>query len=117
MVETPDNNERLNTVMSWIAVIAAIVFAAAAFIMIVYAASTGYWNEIVDRHFPVTVGLPCAALAAMFIVLVLKTVAGRIEVKIIGFEFKGAAGPIIMWILSFLAIVLAINTLWDKTVK
>jgi hypothetical protein len=33
--------------------------------------------------------------------------------KILGFEFKGASGPIIMWILCFLTITLGVVKTWD----
>jgi hypothetical protein len=59
------------------------------------------------------IGLPCAAMGALILVLILRTVAGNIELKILGLEFKGASGPIIMWILCFLAMTLAINKTWD----
>jgi hypothetical protein len=42
--------------------------------------------------------------AALSLVLLLRAVSGNIEIKILGFEFKGAAAPIIMWILCFLAL-------------
>jgi hypothetical protein len=67
------------------------------------------------QHFPVVIGLPLAALAAIFVVLVFKVVSGgKISVSMLGLKFEGAAGPVIMWVICFLAIVLAFNTLWDK---
>jgi hypothetical protein len=61
------------------------------------------------------IGLPSAAVAALFVVLVLRTVAGDIEFKVPGLEFRGASGPIIMWVMCFLAITTAIRWLWTSS--
>lgn len=82
------------------------------FAAILWLSLTGAWDSVVLHHFAAVVGLPSAALAAMFVVLVLRTVAGPIELKIPGFEFKGASGPIVMWIACFLAIAFAVHWLW-----
>ncbi|KVO99812.1 hypothetical protein WL28_11680 [Burkholderia ubonensis] len=98
--------------MSWVAVLGGIAFAFLFFASIVWVSLYGAWDSIARDHFPAVVGLPSAALAALFIVLVLRTVAGPIEMKIVGFEFKGASGPIVMWIACFLSIAMAIRWLW-----
>jgi hypothetical protein len=67
------------------------------------------------EHFATIVGVPLAALAAFGLVVTLDVVAGHIEFKGLGFEFRGAAGPIIMWVICFLAIVLAIYMTWPET--
>lgn len=64
-------------------------------------------------HYATVVGIPCSGLGALFIVLLLRTVAGDIQFKAFGFEFKGASGPIIMWILCFGALVFAMVKTWD----
>ena len=79
-----------------------------------------YWvpdHWIVTRmreQFAVTVSMPFAAVVALFIVLLLQFSAGPIELKVPGFEFKGASGPIVLWIACFLALVAAIKILWLK---
>jgi hypothetical protein len=70
---------------------------------------------IAVRHFLVVVGLPMAALAAMFVVLLFRVVTGgNISVSVLGLKFEGAAGPVIMWVICFLAIVLAFDRLWNE---
>jgi hypothetical protein len=98
--------------MSWTAVIGATLFAIAFFAGVAWVSVYGAWDSVAMRHFPAVVGLPSAALTALFIVLVLRTVAGPIELKIPGFEFRGASGPIVMWIVCFLSIAMAISWLW-----
>jgi hypothetical protein len=53
-----------------------------------------------------------AAGLAYLIVLLLPASYGRIEFKVAGVSFKGASGPVILWLLCFLAIVVAFKLLW-----
>ncbi len=79
-----------------------------------------YWSwkhdswmlAILRDHFAATVGGPCAAFAAGLVVLVLRYTGGPMEIKGLGFEFKGASGQIVLWIFCFLAITSAIRILW-----
>jgi hypothetical protein len=79
-----------------------------------------YWSwkdeswmlSVVKEHFAAIVGGPCAAFASMLVVLLLRYTVGPIEIKGLGFEFKGAAGPIVLWIFCFLAMVSGIKLLW-----
>lgn len=68
--------------------------------------------EVFLLHFSALVGLPCAALAALCIVMFLEHSLGAIEFEGAGFKFRGASGPIVLWIFCFLAIVTAIKLLW-----
>ena len=64
------------------------------------------------RHTAASVGLPLAALAALCIVILLEIYSGDIEFEGFGFKFKGASGPVILWVICFLSMVAAIRTLW-----
>lgn len=99
--------------LSWVAVVGAGVFTTVIFAVVLIAGLHAFWNDVALKHVPTIIGLPAAAIASLGLVLLLRTVAGNIETKALGFEFKGAAGPIVMWILCFLAITLAINKTWD----
>ena len=70
-----------------------------------------YLKTIFD-HFAAVVGLPFASVGSLFLVLLLRYSAGPIEFEGLGFKFKGASGPIVMWVLCFLATVSAIKLLW-----
>jgi uncharacterized membrane protein YeiH len=98
----------LGKVFGWIAAIAGFSFMFVVFAGLVAGAFHGLLTDVMLQHLPSIIGLPCSAIASLVIVLMLRTVSGNIELKVIGFEFKGASGPIIMWILCFLAITLAI---------
>lgn len=105
--------ERLRKWMSWTTTIGLALFTIVIGIMVVLAGFRGFWNVAVREHLPSVIGLPIAAISALVIVTVLRTVAGPIECKVLAFELKGAAGPIIMWMLCFLAMTLAIMKTWD----
>jgi len=67
---------------------------------------------IAKQHFVTTIGLPFMALLSYFIVTTLESRFSKIEFKAIGFEFKGASGPIVLWILCFLAMAVAVKINW-----
>jgi len=66
-----------------------------------------------EAHFPVTVGLPVAAVVALLLILVLRETTGKLEFEALGFKFRGASGPVVLWVLCYLAITLSIKLLWQ----
>lgn len=94
----------------------AIAFAALAAGAAVYGAFIliQWWigGTLISEHFTALVGLPAAFGAAFVVVALFRTVEGRIVFSALGFKFEGASGPIVMWVLCFLAIVAAIKALW-----
>jgi hypothetical protein len=69
-------------------------------------------QTLIQDHFAAIVGLPMVAAVSALTVLLLPQSYGRIEIKAFGISFKGAAGPIILWLLCFLGIASAIKMLW-----
>jgi hypothetical protein len=67
---------------------------------------------IIREHFVTVIGLPSAALVALCVVILLESSSGPLEFEGLGFKFKGAAGPVVLWIACFLAIVISIKLLW-----
>lgn len=70
------------------------------------------FKDILYEHLPAAVGVPLSVLTALALVFGLEHVAGNVEFKAWGLEFKGAAGPLVMWILCFLVLVGGIKILW-----
>jgi hypothetical protein len=64
------------------------------------------------NHMRAIVGVPGAIITAFVIVTVLEQFSGPIEFEVLGFKLKGAAGPGVLWIATFLTIVLGIKVLW-----
>ncbi len=74
---------------------------------------TGGWiNDLFQMHYVFFVGLPFAGFIAYFVVGTLENVRGRIEFEVFSMKFKGASGPIVMWIVVFLTIITAIRLVW-----
>jgi hypothetical protein len=63
-------------------------------------------------HYAAIAGLPCAALMAFAVVWSYRSTDGPFEIEAWGLKFKGAAGPIVMWVLVFIVSVTAIKLLY-----
>lgn|GEM_PF-1470509 len=72
----------------------------------------GFWLNIALNHFPVIIGLPVSAAGAFLIVMLLRNTEGPLEFEGLGFKFKGASGPVVLWAMCFLVIASAIRMLW-----
>ena len=86
-------------------------------IYLAFIGSSFYWTDgwivtLLHEHYLFFVGLPFAGFLAYFIVGTLENAKGNIEFEAIGIKFKGASGPIIMWVLVYMAIVLSIKMVW-----
>ena len=71
-------------------------------------------EEVAKSHFLFFMGGPMAAVSATLVIAGFQTTAGEIEFKGLGFEFKGASGPTVLWICCFLAIVGGERLLWGS---
>lgn len=109
----PDPDQRIRRAARWLIICSAFAFAG---LFLAGAAASMFFEpwtlELAKQQFPAVVGLPMAALAALCLVVLLEIQAGNVELKAFGFEFKGAAGPIVMWVICFFAISAAIKMLW-----
>jgi hypothetical protein len=72
----------------------------------------GWMVDLIQKHFAALMCVPMAALMSMCVVILLRYTAGPIEFKVPGFEFQGASGQVVLWVVCFLAIVTAIKVLW-----
>jgi hypothetical protein len=76
------------------------------------------WQVIALTNLPAVVGVPLIAVFAFMIVVVMeKTTDGEVSVKMPGFHFQGPSGPIIMWVICFLALVGAVRLLWQGPIQ
>ena len=66
----------------------------------------------IAQHFLGLVGAPLAATAGVVVVTAFTQTDGPIKFKGFGFEFEGAAGPVILWVICFLAAVSGLKLLW-----
>jgi len=107
-------HELIRTFSFWVSVIGAFCLGVvlAVFYIVELFKDDSWIIEIHKAHFVASVGLPFAAIAAVFVVIIFKHQDGPIELKVPGFEFKGAAGQIIMWVIVFFSEAIALKMLW-----
>lgn len=75
----------------------------------------GWISHLFYEHYVFFVGLPFSGFMAYFIVGTLENTRGVIEFEILSVKFKGASGPIIMWVLVYLSLVVSIAMAWPLT--
>ena len=68
--------------------------------------------KLTNDHYAALVGTPMSAVTAFCIVSLLKVTSGPIEFEALGFKFRGASGPIVLWVFCFLSIAAAFHLLW-----
>ena len=106
-------NESLKKyVTATIVIIGVAMMAAILTSQVYFAISSGLLSRIVSEQFAATFCVPIAFVSALILVLILRISAGPVEFKFWGFEFRGASGPLVFWILCFLAIVWAFKMMW-----
>jgi hypothetical protein len=108
------SEEKFRSIAGWMIFVSASLFSAMLPIFIAYHLwrEESFMLEIVKNHYAALVGLPLAGMGSMCIVMLFKYTSGPIEFKALGFEFRGASGPAVLWIFCFLAITGAIRILW-----
>ena len=74
-----------------------------------------WFLEMVRGHPSATLGIAISAVSAFCIVAVLNVLSrDPIVIRFIGFELQGAAGPVVLWVVCFLAMVAGTELLWDN---
>jgi len=68
--------------------------------------------EVAKSHPAACILLPLAGMAAYCVVTLLEFQSGGIEFEIASVKFRGAAGTIVLWIFTFLAIAAAVRLCW-----
>lgn len=97
-----------------------VAFASACFVISYFAFIIGLiwkgnpWiSDMVREHTAAMIGLPLAVVAALLVVAILQVVAvGQIEFEVGWVKFRGASGPVVLWVLCFCAMVGGIKWLW-----
>ncbi len=64
-----------------------------------------YWDAPIDPSFVPFMCVGFGVIVAFAIVISLSYAAGELEFEAPGFRFKGASGPIVLWVVCFLAIL------------
>ena len=105
---------RLRFLAPWLAIGGLMVggLASLGLIIRVFYESPTLFAHLLGTQVRAVVGIPMAAASSFCVVWVLEATSGKIQFEAIGFKFSGASGPVVLWVMSFLAFVLAIRLLW-----
>jgi hypothetical protein len=106
--------------VSWVAVAGTTVLGGFFFGFMIFQTVWGkpspdnWLTTTLEKHYAGMVGTPMSAVTAYCIVTLLKVTNGPIEFEALGFKFRGASGPIVLWIFSFLAVGCIFHLLWGS---
>jgi tetrahydromethanopterin S-methyltransferase subunit E len=69
--------------------------------------------DMIRDHYAAIVGLPSAAAAAFIIVTLFRqVVAEPIKLGALGLTVEGAGGPVLLWVICFMALAIALRMIW-----
>jgi len=115
-----ESEGRFRRWITWTAVVGTAAWAGYFFTFLVYqslfgkASPDNWFLRMVQQHPAATIGIGISAISAFCLVAVLEVTRGSIEFEVLGFKFRGASGPVILWVFCFLAMVFGLWLLWDK---
>ena len=72
----------------------------------------GWFLAMIKQQPAATIGIGMSAISAFCLVTVLEYARGPIEFEFWKFKFRGASGPVVLWIMCFLAMILGVYLLW-----
>lgn len=75
-------------------------------------AGQSWFLGVIQEHFAATISVPLSGISAICVVLTLKATTGPIEFEAWGLKFRGASGPLVLWIFVFAAFVYGVKGLW-----
>ncbi len=105
---------KFKTTFTWVLGILFVCYVLFIFIWFTYLGIAPQIMAIIEKQWLAMIVFPSACFAALVAVMVLEHATGEIEFKAIGFEFKGAAAPIVMWAMLMLVFSVSLNLLWQK---
>lgn len=124
MEERESDSANISTLRKWIiwaAVTGTALWTGYFFAFLVYqsivgsATSDNWFIKMVQEHPAATIGVAMSAISAFCIVAILEISRGAIEFEALGFKFRGASGPVVLWVFCFLVMIFGVWLLWDKS--
>ena len=116
----PPSIRLLRQWITWAAVIGTALWAGYFFVFLVLQSMGGgtdshnWFLRMIQDHPAATIGVGMSAVSAFCLVALLEISRGPIEFEALSFKFKGASGPVVLWVLCFLVMVHGVWLLWDK---
>ena len=113
-----ESEQNLRRITSWMMIVGTAICAAYFFGFLVYHSlfttysDNSWFLSVIHKQYAATLGIPLCVVSSICVVLLLKATAGPIEFEALGFKFRGASGPLVLWIFCFLAMIFALKLLW-----
>ena len=105
----------------WAAIIGTCLLTASFFAFLAYhclkktSAESSWLLKILEAHFAATVAVPLSAISSACVVLLLGVANGGDLSFEAGFlSFKGASGPVTLWLTCFVSMIAAVKLLWGS---
>jgi hypothetical protein len=108
-------NQTARRVIVWAVIVAAALTTGIGAYPLFYALlKNDVWiDQILQQHFAATVGLPSVSALSFLVVVTFEARFEKIEMEFFGIlKFKGASGPIVLWVFCVLALSACIRMLW-----
>jgi hypothetical protein len=112
----------LKSLASWATIIgtcliAAFLFGFLAFHCVKKTSTESSWLlKVLEAHFAATILMPLSGISSACLVILLGTATGGDLSFEAGFlSFKGASGPVTLWLVCFVAMIAAAKLLWNST--
>ena len=112
--EESDPGQHFRRVFGWVALVAALVWGTfmGGFLAYHTLQPESWMVRLVEQQFAAVILVPMSGLGSFCIVLLLRLSSGPLEFKAIGFEFRGASGQVVLWVVCFIALIAAVKLLW-----
>ncbi|MCG8433886.1 MAG: hypothetical protein MJA83_07645 [Gammaproteobacteria bacterium] len=121
MSGSADNSSNLKKYATWGVVVGTALWTGFFFVFLIVSAllpgavPQSWFLDMIQKHPSGTIGIAISAISAFSVVAVLDVFSSDpIEIKFWQFEVKGAGGPVLLWVLCFLALVLGAEVLWNN---
>jgi len=108
------NESRLRILVSRLAILGGMAFMFGTTAIVLYfGATVGLLQEMVREHFRALFGIPMMAICSLVLVSIFRAAVGPIEFETpFGFKFNGASGPIVLFVMCYLAFTTSLWLLW-----
>ena len=107
------NVKNLRLIFQWASITAVLVIGGLYLYQLIPAfSSNDRLKSLMIENAKASIGIPLSMIFSTVLVIVFERYSGEIQLKISGFELKGASAPLILWVVCFLAIVTGISILW-----
>jgi hypothetical protein len=105
----------LNIILKWTAVLFFMLMVVLVSIYCIGSLLEISWIEIKDEPLAVAIAyVTFSSSLALMLVLLLNYTLGPIEFNGLGFSFKGASGPVVLWVLCFLATIAGLSIIYES---